>query len=138
MWNLSWCHGMLITCWVVDAWAWGGSWWLLQWPSLKQDPPDSSLHLSQSFVTWSDLLFVWWVKTADPWHQRTWKRWVFSVVFLAASPDELSRILLVCHGELVGLLLVAAGQLILDPRHQVIISGAADRPLDDFQPPRRV
>lgn len=82
---------MLITCWVADALAWGGSWWLLQWPSLKLDPPGSSLHLSQSFVTLSDLVFVWWAKTADLWHQGTWKKCVFSMMFSAASTEELSK-----------------------------------------------
>lgn len=46
--------------------------------------------------------------------------------------------LLVSHGELVGLLFVAACQLILDAGHQIVIVGAPDRPLNNIQPPGRV
>ena len=43
---------------------------------------------------------------------------------------------LVGHGELVGLLLVAAGQLVVDPGHQVLVQGALDGLLEDVHPPR--
>ena len=43
---------------------------------------------------------------------------------------------LVGHGELVGLLLVAAGELVVDPRHQVLVYGVLDRILEDVHPPR--
>lgn len=46
--------------------------------------------------------------------------------------------LLVCHGELVGLLFVAGRQLVLDAGHEIVVSGAADRPLDNIQPPGSV
>lgn len=45
--------------------------------------------------------------------------------------------LLVSHGELVGLLLVAAGQLVVDAGHQVLVDGGLDRLLDDIHPPGR-
>lgn len=45
---------------------------------------------------------------------------------------------LVSHGELAGLLLVAGRQLVLDAGHQVVIVGTADRPLNNIQPPGRV
>lgn len=50
----------------------------------------------------------------------------------------IKKCLLVCHGELVGLLFVAGRQLILDAGHQVVISGAANCPLNNIQPPGRV
>lgn len=46
--------------------------------------------------------------------------------------------LLVSHRELVCLLFVAGCQLIFDTRHQIVIGGAADGPLDHIQPPGRV
>lgn len=46
-------------------------------------------------------------------------------------------IVLFCHGQLVGRLLVAGRQLVLDPGHQVVGRGEADGLLDHIQPPRR-
>lgn len=46
--------------------------------------------------------------------------------------------LLVCHGEFMSLLFVAARQLVLHTQHKIIIIWAPDRPLDDIQPPGSV
>lgn len=38
----------------------------------------------------------------------------------------------------MGLLFVAGRKLILDAGHQIVVVGAADRPLDNIQPPGRI
>lgn len=45
---------------------------------------------------------------------------------------------LVCHGELVRLLFVAACELVLDTSHQVVVVRAPDGLLDHVKPPRGV
>lgn len=38
----------------------------------------------------------------------------------------------------MGLLFVAGRQLVLDAGHEIVVVGAADRSLDDVQPPGRI
>lgn len=45
--------------------------------------------------------------------------------------------LLVCQWKLVGLLFIAASELILDATHQVVIHGVLNGLLYDIQPPGR-